>query len=671
MSLKLKPVTRLSIIFILAIVLSGSVLTYFSINNISNLKELTEKQIIEEQREIHAGFSAAIHDKLETITAGLWNEGNQRSVIKDSLLNRAHEYECIIQPFMLNKKGEFVYPLFEGIPDRVPMPEFTEDFSLAFAAGEMAEFAGKDPGTAESYYMSSLKYSNGSSDSVRALNALGRIALKRGDQGRALARYRLIVTDFHSESDENGYPYVYYALSQLLKITGTDSSDELVSLIGLSLTQMNSGLIPLNYSTGDLLSSITDWFNKATPENGEVLSQINRLIESIDRQLQFVNIYGEELKEITDERNLAEYYATDSDFKTIASRSGENHEFFLVNTDLDLPAGFLINRDILFDTLVSTNLRENFDFDYVIEFPDGYNLNNNRQNLLYSSQLNPYFPGQMILIGLSDEDLINDIVRHRSWIYGIASVLLLVAMVLGVALILRDIAREKHMARLRADFISNVTHELKTPLTSIRMYAESLIMGRVKSKEKRKEYLEVVVHESDRLKGMINNILEFSKMEKESAEYYFVTTNLARVIKEALAEMSLWFSQEGFEITSELEENISANVDPEKMKQALNNLFSNAIKYSTDIKQVCIRLFGKEDNIIIEVEDHGIGIPDDKLLKIFEPFYRIGQEEGASGTGLGLTVVKEIVEAHGGRITVTSRTGEGSKFVITLNQQPA
>ena len=314
------------------------------------------------------------------------------------------------------------------------------------------------------------------------------------------------------------------------------------------------------------------------------------------------------------------------------------------------------------------NLGGGFDLDYLIEFPEGSILNDNGQNLLYSSQLNPYFPGQLIRIRLADEDLISDIVKSRSWIYGIASVLLLVAMVLGVVLILRDISREKHLARLRADFISNVTHELKTPLTSIRMYAESMIMGRVKSEEKRKEYLEVVVHESDRLKGMINNILEFSKMEKGSPEYHFVRTDLALLIREAIAEMSHWFSQEGFEITSELEENIYTDVDPEKMKQALNNLFSNAIKYSTDTKQVFIRLVRKEDNIIIEVEDHGIGIPDDKLLKIFEPFYRIGQEEGAGGTGLGLTVVKEIVETHGGSINVTSKTGEGSKFVITLNK---
>ena len=670
MSLKLKPVTRLSIVFILAIVLSGSVLTYFSINNISNLKELTEKKVIEEQREIYAGFSAALHDKLDSFSSGLGNEEDQNGIIKDSLLKRALEYECIIQPFILDRKGDFVFPRFEGISGRVLVPAFSQRFSTAFSEGEKAEFAGKDPGKAEEFYLSCLQYSTGSMDYAKALNALGRVEVKMSDTKLALSRYKLIVSDYYSESDENGYPYAYYALPQLLKMTGTDNSEELASLISFALEQMNSGLIPLNYSTGELLSAITDWLKKAAQVSNDQLSQIDILIKTIGQQLQFVNTYGDELKEVLARVNPDSYYSTGNGFKIINSSSGDNHEFFLVNTDLDLPAGILIDRNKLFDTLTKAALRENFDFDYVIDFPEGFSLNNG-QNLLHSSQLNPYFPGQLILIRLADEDLINDIVKRRSWIYGIASVLLLVAMVLGVALILRDIAREKHLARLRSDFISNVTHELKTPLTSIRMYAESMIMGRVKSEEKRKEYLEVVVHESDRLKGMINNILEFSKMEKGSPEYHFVRTDIALLIKEAIAEMSHWFNQEGFEITSELEENIHTDVDPEKMKQALNNLFSNSIKYSTDTKQVFIRLFRKEDNIIIEVEDHGIGIPDDKLLRIFEPFYRIGQEEGAGGTGLGLTVVQEIVEAHCGSITVTSKTGEGSKFVITLNQQPA
>jgi len=130
-----------------------------------------------------------------------------------------------------------------------------------------------------------------------------------------------------------------------------------------------------------------------------------------------------------------------------------------------------------------------------------------------------------------------------------------------------------------------------------------------------------------------------------------------------------WFEKEHFEVVTELDETIYAEVDSEKMKQAIGNLLSNAIKYSSETKKILIRLFRKSGQVRIEIEDHGIGIPEDKLSRIFEQFYRIDQKEGVSGTGLGLTVVKEIVEGHNGTISVTSETGNGSKFVITLNQQ--
>jgi two-component system phosphate regulon sensor histidine kinase PhoR len=198
------------------------------------------------------------------------------------------------------------------------------------------------------------------------------------------------------------------------------------------------------------------------------------------------------------------------------------------------------------------------------------------------------------------------------------------------------------------------------------MYAESLILRRVRSAEEQKEYLSVIVNESDRLKRMVNNILEFSKMEKGRSEYHFVNSNLSSVVKAAIDEMCHWFEREGFEIVSELDENIYADIDPDKIKQVIENLFSNAIKYSTDTKKIFIRLFRDSDHVCIEVEDRGIGIPEDKLSRIFEPFYRIGQEEGASGTGLGLTVVKEIIEAHKGTISVTSEIGQGSKFNIQI-----
>jgi two-component system phosphate regulon sensor histidine kinase PhoR len=238
-------------------------------------------------------------------------------------------------------------------------------------------------------------------------------------------------------------------------------------------------------------------------------------------------------------------------------------------------------------------------------------------------------------------------------------------------LILRDIAREKRLAQLRADFISNVTHELKTPLTSIFMFTESLLLGRVKPAKAKNEYLSVILKESERLKRMISNILEFSKMEKGKPDYFFTETNLAALVNSALQEMDYWLDKENFEVKIQLDDSITMKVDPEKLKQAFVNLIGNAIKYSGRTKKLDIRLFCKTEEIVIEFTDHGIGIPEKQLSRIFEKFYRADPKEGVSGTGLGLTVVKETVAAHNGKIIVDSEVGKGSKFSIILYQKGA
>jgi signal transduction histidine kinase len=661
-----KPASRLTLFFILAVILSGSVLTYFSISNISNLKELTEKKILEEQRELSARLSAELQTKIDKVTAGFKNEINLPGLIKDSLIKRASHYDFILQSFILKNDGQLLYPNFIGIPENQSKKEFSGRFISAFRTGEVAEFAEKNPGKAKVYYLSCLSNATGGSDSVKALNALGRISVKLNDVKDAASCYSSIISDYSPVTDENGLPYTYYALSQLLKITNSDNREKIFPAVEFCLEKMETGTIPLNYNTEELLFLVTDWLKGNYSGNPDKMVHINGQSENIKQQVQFVTKYGNELLELLKKGSLDNYYTAGNDFKAVKSASGSRQEFFLISTEFENPTGFLVDSKKLLDTIAKTDLQSGFNFDYKIEFPVEYSLNTAGDNLVYTSQLNPLLPGQLIIVKPSNEKLVKDLIKRRAWIYGIALVFLLVAMSLGVVLILRDIARERNLAHLRADFISNVTHELKTPLTSIRMYAESLLMGRVKTSDGQKEYLEVVVNESERLKRMINNILEFSKMEKGKPEYHFVNSNLASILKAAIHEMNYWLEKENFEIVTELDEKISAEVDPEKMKQAIGNLLSNAIKYSADTKKILIRLFRKSDQVCVEVEDRGIGIPEDKLSRIFEQFYRIEQKEGITGTGLGLTVVKEIVEAHGGTISVTSEIGKGSRFIVRI-----
>jgi two-component system phosphate regulon sensor histidine kinase PhoR len=663
---KLKPASRLTIIFILAVFLSGSVLTYFSINNISNLKELTEKKILEEQQELSARFTNSIQNNIEKVTVGLNAEIGFLPALKDSLIKRKSEYDFIIQPFILKNNWQFQYPNFIGITENLTEAELSSGFKSAFRKGEEAEYVEKESRKAKGYYLSCLGYSTGSSDSVKALNALGRVSVKLNDVKNAITYYSLIISEYFPLTDENGLPYANYALPQLLKIINPDNRDKILPAVEFCLGKMETGSIPLNFSSEELLNLVKYWLKKNTFSNHEESANVYKLIVSTNQQIQFAITYRNELSELLKKGNSDNHIPYVNDFKVVNLISGNNQEFFLINTNGENITGFLTDRKKLYETILRTDLQYDLEFNYRIDFPDSYNSETRSGNLIYSSQLNPWFPDQEIEINLINKNLIKDIINRRGLIYGIASLLLLVAMLLGVILILRDIRRENHLARLRSDFISNVTHELKTPLTSIRMYAESLIMERVKSDSEQKEYLSIVVTETDRLKRMINNILEFSKMEKGKPEYHFVNSNLASILNASIQEMNYWFEKEHFEVVTELDETIYAEVDPEKITQAISNLLSNAIKYSTDIKKVFIRLFRKPDHICIEVEDRGIGIPEDRLSRIFEQFYRIEQKENISGTGLGLTVVKEIIESHGGTIKVESEIGKGSRFTIVI-----
>ncbi|MCK5764572.1 MAG: HAMP domain-containing histidine kinase [Bacteroidales bacterium] len=665
----MKPASRLSIVFILAVVISVSILTYFSINNISNLKELTEKRILEEEKEFAARFLTALQNEIEEVSADFKDEIHPPSSIKDSLIKTTSRYDFITLPFILKNDGSFQYPNFIGIPKNQPDPKFSNKFKSAFKEGEEAEFAEIDLETAQEYYLSCLSYSIGVNDSLKALNALGRISVKLNNYENALAYYSLIIVDYFNVISGGGLPYVYYAIPQLLNITDPDNCEKILTIIEFCLEKMEMGAIPLNFNTEELLILITKWSQENIFNDRKQLSHISTLVKSIDQQLQFINEYGNELLELEKKGTWDDHQTVGNDFKVLNSFSGRDPQLLLINTNFKVHTGFLIDREKLFDTIIRMDLQSGFEFAYKMEFLSTYNSNTSRHDLIYSSQLNPYFPGYVLQIEPNDENLIKEFIKRRSWIYGIALVLLVFAMFLGVALILRDITREKHVASLRSDFISNVTHELKTPLTSIYMFAESLLLGRVTSTTKKKEYLSIILRESERLKRMINNILEFSKMEKGKPEYHLINSNLAFILNATIHEMDYWFEKEKFDIVSELDENIYAEIDTEKMKQAISNLLSNAIKYSANTKKIFIRLFKRADHICIEIEDRGIGISEDQLPKIFEKFYRIDQKENISGTGLGLTVVKEIIEAHKGKISVSSEFGKGSVFLITLNQQ--
>ena len=237
----------------------------------------------------------------------------------------------------------------------------------------------------------------------------------------------------------------------------------------------------------------------------------------------------------------------------------------------------------------------------------------------------------------------------------------------GSYLLWRDVRRETSMARLRSQFVSSVSHELKTPLTAIRMFAET-IRHRNPAEAVREEYLDTIIHESERLTRLLSNVLDFSQIERGAKQYQVEDVDLVDVIRAAERAMAYPMGRNGIRLTTACDEVPMVRADRDALEQAVLNLLGNALKYSPP--DGCIRLEVRQvdGEARISVSDEGVGVDPAYVDHLFDRFYRAPTEENrrVQGTGLGLALVKHVAEAHGGRASVVSRRGRGSTFTIHL-----
>jgi signal transduction histidine kinase len=280
----------------------------------------------------------------------------------------------------------------------------------------------------------------------------------------------------------------------------------------------------------------------------------------------------------------------------------------------------------------------------------------------------PSFHGLKLYLRYKDRSIEQEVHRlelAKNALIGFIDLMLLA----GLYLVYVNVRREVHLSRLKSDFVANVSHELKTPLALIRLFAETLELGRVQTEEKARQYYRVINKESQRLTQLINNILDFSRIEANRKEYRFAPTDVARIVEEVLEAYRFPIEQQNFTLEVEVAEDLpEAELDAEAIGQALINLVNNAIKYSREERYIRIRVRREGDRILISVTDRGIGVGKADQKKIFEKFYRAENSllHETKGSGLGLALVQHIMEAHGGTVEVESTPGKGSTFTLVL-----
>lgn len=239
----------------------------------------------------------------------------------------------------------------------------------------------------------------------------------------------------------------------------------------------------------------------------------------------------------------------------------------------------------------------------------------------------------------------------------------------GVVMLLEDITKRQELDNMRKEFVANVSHELKTPLTSIKSYTETLLDGALEETELAKSFLQVVNSEADRMNGLVRDLLQLSRLDSKKVQWNKKNNDLIKIARDAVKKMEITAQNKNQKLTFNTDyEFISINADKDRIEQVIMNIISNSIKYTSNEGKIQVDVYKDKNYVITSIKDNGIGIPKKALGRLFERFYRVDKARSREmgGTGLGLSIAKQIVVAHNGEIQVESKEGVGTTVFIKL-----
>ena len=594
--------------------------------------------------------------------------------------------------FLLDADFDVLYPRVGG--DDSPYDGWSRaasdsPFVSLFERAEYLEFVQEDYGQAAELYRRCRLLTPIERLQAHALDGCGRCLyiLKKYDE--ALPVYEEISKQYGQFKSRLGHPYGVMAALQLHEISLRQGRQEstLKSLM-TAFEMLKNGAWRLNGSTYDFYTEEIERALKAEFSTGKY-SNLQQDFETIKgkstpylEERKFAKMLEESLVPIIKEKVIFSQYANEpqkgrfpltvgeSSFLISYSRLGD------VQNDQFCYGGFCWNLDHLKNHIfpeIAAHIEQSSGIHVrIIEQsdsgPGSDRIQEIPKNALTMTAGRFPLPWRYVVTQSEVENLR----RAALWeniLNGLLLVVLVGLMSLGAFLLARDVSRQEEMVTQRSRFIDNISHELKTPLTLIRLYGETLKNQRHLPEESRREAYEVITGESERLSYLINNVLDFSRIGMKGREFNFKTGSIAQAVKNTLESYRYHLEKKGFCIRENIETDLPpVDFDREAMASVLINLLSNAMKFSAERKDVSIRLFRNGDQAVLQVADKGIGIPRQDIGRIFERFYRSGSRirHESGGTGLGLPIVKYIVEAHGGKIEVKSEPENGSVFSVFL-----
>jgi signal transduction histidine kinase len=562
--------------------------------------------------------------------------------------------------------------------------DIISEFNSRIRQGWEYEFQEKNYRNALDYYQNLLKNSNNDAMNALLLLPVARIQKKLSDYSGAINTYNLLEQKYGNLSMEGGLPLGAAALiekASLYLITG-DTLNALKS-VNILVSKLIGSDWDLEVSQfNNLISDCNEITRKSELKSNESCSN-----ELVQYQLYTEQLRNEENKTtlLLDFHSRASSIIGRVGYKALYSESDYRIYAKLEQNAVLISVlpqtgygrwGLIINPDYLIAQIersIIPGKQRRFDFKWQL-------LNENRELLsgTQNSSLDeiktttvfpPYLPSWSLILTKEPAGMLTTFLKASSGIFIYIFLFIAVVLLLGLFFTLQIINRELVLSKMKSDFISTVSHEFKSPITSVRQMTEMLYDERIKSESRKKEYYAVMLEQTERLSHLIDNILDFSRIEEGRKEFRFEPTDMDELITHVRSVFQKSVAEEGFVVSLSIPERLPELViDKDAIQQVIYNLLDNAYKYSGNSRKICLEAKKTGSSIKISVQDFGIGIQRDDRNKIFDRFYRGGKEltRSIKGSGIGLTIVKKIIESHHGTVSFESTPGKGSTFFVIL-----
>ncbi|MCP4870803.1 MAG: HAMP domain-containing histidine kinase [Proteobacteria bacterium] len=678
---------RLVGMLVVSVVIPGIVLAWYGVQAVLQEETLYEATLRERAKEMAAVLHRDLGERMETLlgdldatavaSGGAWisDPGSAAESLRGA-------ESRVADVLVLDGAGELRFPR-RAATTRTSSTRRSGDRAYLgplLRSGEEAEFLREDYDAAVAAYGSALRLIPGQRGRGIARLARARSLLKAGRPAEALHEWEEAATAHAGDLDLNDFPIdllATYQTSVALSAMGreTDAADRLVELLDVLLrgswTFGGYGETALAYRILGQLDG--DGLIRLVRGEGPDLRAVRRRLDArITQQSDQAAVLAALPAIAADARQLERRRATfslqslPSADRTLLvadrwwSQGGKGRQIIAVLDDRGVKAEL--------EASITTLARANPEFatELVSGRPDESAPPSPGFKVVQS--LEPWLPGYSLAVTRGEAVFGRARAQARYVRLGMIFALLVIILV-GIVVIGRAVAREVEIARLKSDFVSSVSHELRTPLTTIRIMAEMLALGAVPSGDKQAEYHRNIVSEAERLTRLINNVLDFARIEEGRKKFQIGMGDIGDAVYEVEKITGDYVRKEGFTLTTTVAEGLPPTAfDRDAIIQALINLMSNAVKYSLDDKRIEMGVRMEDERIVLSVQDHGPGIDPKEVPHLFEKFYRGGDHmtREVGGTGLGLSIVQHIVAAHGGSVVVKSRLGEGSRFEFAL-----